>query len=619
MAYKSSSTYMTPPLRSYSPKRFSDTDGNFRNVLTSGAEYVVSYGGTSQYSRDGSGVAAVAFSIEQEGLKDLALLQAVLSRKCAEETTSICSQWSGNLHLEVEDICEVPLFKKTLKLKTTTYGPPGDLVNIESSAAAIITRPPEILACLKLRLPTRNVFVIFDSHPRPSYPDGAGMSVSTSVESTARRLTELLPTIDLQDGVLQWQAQLLANTSGHVFVPHGFDMSMATLWQRCSTEISDLRSQNEFQTNEQQRLESEVKDMEERIRRQEVQIKGAEEKLQRQARHIQQLELSPSSANDSRTPTLSRNPSPWMSQSFTPSPSRASTSAFGRSNTTPVANSGSGGSYSLHRNPPTPPFDLEDSFSYAIGLQHEFDNEDRALSAQRTELSRSVQRLFECGICMEQMPEDSIAHPDYCDHSFCRECMRRHVTSRLDEHRFPILCPTCSVGKGKDKGEVGQVSQSLALDLGLTNEQYEIWTEMELVTFSILLHCRKCERSMFVARDEHEETNIIACPLPDCNHVWCKQCQRAIDFGGPRHSCDGTSELEHLMKEQGWKHCPCTPDPSYLLVPLNFMFCCITPGCNTHFCYICGELIVKSALQQDIRNATSSHFQKNCALFAVPD
>src|SRR6266849_5644032 len=66
---------------------------------------------------------------------------------------------------------------------------------------------------------------------------------------------------------------------------------------------------------------------------------------------------------------------------------------------------------------------------------------------------------------------------------------------------------------------------------------------------------------MFVARDEHEEAKIIHCPLQDCNHAWCKQCQQSIDFNGPKHSCDGTSELDHLMKEQGWKYCPSEPVP----------------------------------------------------------
>ena len=76
---------------------------------------------------------------------------------------------------------------------------------------------------------------------------------------------------------------------------------------------------------------------------------------------------------------------------------------------------------------------------------------------------------------------------------------------------------------------------------------------------------------MFVARDEHEEAKIIACPLPDCNHAWCKQCQQSIDFSGPKHSCDGTSELDHLMKEQGWKYCPCEPVSAiFMFLAVNF-------------------------------------------------
>jgi len=57
------------------------------------------------------------------------------------------------------------------------------------------------------------------------------MTTSPSIKGIARWLAELLPTIDLQDGFLQWQAQLLGNYSGHMFVPHSVGMSMPTLWQ----------------------------------------------------------------------------------------------------------------------------------------------------------------------------------------------------------------------------------------------------------------------------------------------------------------------------------------------------------------------------------------------------
>ena len=38
---------------------------------------------------------------------------------------------------------------------------------------------------------------------------------------------------------------------------------------------------------------------------------------------------------------------------------------------------------------------------------------------------------------------------------------------------------------------VVEVSQSLALNLGLSDEQFDIWTELEMVSFSVLLSCQK--------------------------------------------------------------------------------------------------------------------------------
>jgi len=92
------------------------------------------------------------------------------------------------------------------------------------------------------------------------------MTTSPSIEGTVRRLAELLPTVDPWDSFLQWEAQLLGNYSGHVFVPHGVGMSTPTLWQavlesslaQLSTQVefADLRSQNNLLKGEQQRLES---------------------------------------------------------------------------------------------------------------------------------------------------------------------------------------------------------------------------------------------------------------------------------------------------------------------------------------------------------------------------
>ena len=536
-----------------------------------------------------------------------------------------------------------------------------ELSNLDSSAVVIITRPPEIIACLKLRVATRNVFIIFDSHPRPSYPNGAGMTVSPSIEGTARRLTELLPTVDLPDSC-QWEAQLLSNYSGHVFVSNGIETSTPTLWQAVlesslaqlsmQAEIAELRSQNEFLKGEQQRLEGEVKEAErERQSSTPSSSKASTSTLnllistlnsftstllllpsyllllpsilwglilvqparaQLALGHLDKPPTPPSDHDDSILEAM-RLQNEFDNEDRMLSAQRAELVHAGKS---PIPSSGrddsileamrlqnefdkKNGAPSAQRaelahpgKPPTLPSDSDDSILEAMRLQNEFDNEDRmfserraelvhagrspippsdrddsileamqlqneldkendapsaqraelahpgkspslpsdrddsilevmrlqnefdkedrALSAQRIELAKSAQRLFECGVCMEEMPDDSIARPDPCGHSFCRECLRGHVAARLNEHRFPILCPTCIASKGQGTEATGgtccertitliiisryvnlEVSQSLALDLGLTDEQYSIWTEMELVSFSVLLNCRK--------------------------------------------------------------------------------------------------------------------------------
>jgi hypothetical protein len=367
------------------------------------------------------------------------------------------------------------------------------------------------------------------------------MIVSPSIEGTSRRLAELLPTtVDLPDGFLQWQAQLLAGYSGHVFVPRGVETSAPTLWQAVPTpeaslaqlsmqaEIAELRSQNKFLKDEQQRLESKIKEAVAQSREQGRLIWELQQHQQQHHHQHQQQKQQFGSSSDSQKYSDNffappSQPSSLSGQSSTRSSSKASTSTLKPFTSTlnPLGpDSSSAGSSSSrplgHLSNPTtqaPPSDCDDntlSIIEAMRLQDEFDKEDRAISAQHTETAKSAQRWFECGICMEEMPYDSIARPDPCGHAFCRECLRGHITARIDEHRFPILCPTCTAGKGKGKEAAGgtccertvnlviisryvslEVSQSLALDLGLTEEQYNIWTEMEMASFSVLLSCRK--------------------------------------------------------------------------------------------------------------------------------
>ena len=90
-------------------------------------------------------------------------------------------------------------------------------------------------------------------------------------------------------------------------------------------------------------------------------------------------------------------------------------------------------------------------------LQRRFDEEDHLLAAERAELAAAAaeeqQRVFDCGVCMGTLPEESIARIDPCGHSFCRECVRGLIVSHMESRRFPVLCPMCMAEPGKNRPE----------------------------------------------------------------------------------------------------------------------------------------------------------------------
>jgi len=253
----------------------------------------------------------------------------------------------------------------------------------------------------------------------------------------------------------------------------------------------------------------------------------------------------------------------------------------------------------------------DEALAYAI--QREFDDENVRLDGELEKLKSSQRAAFNCGICFENYSEDAVARVQPCGHRFCRECLDGYAKAKVEERCFPMPCPLCMADKDRSEKSQGIVDDLLVQQLGLSEEQYAAFIEMQMASFSIVLHCRKCTNSFFVDRREYEETEIITCPLRGCAHAWCKACSQGVEIGGAPHSCDGSSELKHLMQERGWKYCPGCQTPAEKIDGCNHMTC-KAPGCSTHFCYVCGEAIIRSHSRGQIRDALQSHYAK-CRLF----
>jgi len=232
--------------------------------------------------------------------------------------------------------------------------------------------------------------------------------------------------------------------------------------------------------------------------------------------------------------------------------------------------------------------------------------------------SADVQRpTFHCNVCLETYAVDDIVRVDLCEHAFCRECLRNYISSKLKDRHFPIFCPTCMTEESTQ--DHSAINILLAQQVGIAKEECEIWSDLEMAALAIEIHCPGCNRMVSVPRQEYEETSTITCPLPNCNHRWCKTCRHAVPIGDAMHSCDGLAELDGLVKNRGWRRCP---GPGCNTIIQKARGChhmkCIVSGCNTHFCYRCGDLIVRSALPDVVNTGVRRHYRA-CQMFEDDD
>ncbi|KAF8596757.1 hypothetical protein BDV93DRAFT_527868 [Ceratobasidium sp. AG-I] len=579
-----------------------------------GEIHIISYPGTSQYSQgapSACGLAAlnairVAFDQTLQGSTGIDLVRSLSSLDTHLDATAICAHWSSRGHLEPDDLFKLPLFRQALKVydrvdKLVGFQAFLDMLNAlrmadapDDITAALLTRPPEIVSIFRIPLslpstpapnssssPTLSlthprpvakprsdscIYAIFDSHSRPEHPTGAGLTLLPSVAAAANHLTALLKVqMNTRSPALQWEAQLMAQFSAHL-------VCRAQL--RSPTEERNSRLAAVYEANAGVLRGKEAEDDAKRALGEVEELKTKVKKLERELRKAEEALASAKSK-----PTDPSQP---------PKP--------------------------LDPPKPDPLAGLSEDALFALRMQEEFDAEDLLITtlAQETEQGNT----FDCGICFETFHPGALAPMDGCDHPYCRECMRDYVQSKLTSRTFPILCPTCHAAKGG--GTQGTVGQGLIETIGLNEEQYATYVELSLASLSVMVHCRKCQRAAFVVRaDLDSEENVIHCPLPDCSYVWCKNCNRSLEGEQENHSCDGTSELKKLMAEEGWKDCPGCKTP----ISRNegcYHMTCGTPGCNCHFCYRCGALIVKSVDREEIQSAVNEHLRGKCSMFDSP-
>lgn len=313
----------------------------------------------------------------------------------------------------------------------------------------------------------------------------------------------------LNDPSLQWQAQLLGYFSGHILLPLEeepsttqilLESSMALLSSYADVasekaRVSELRQKVDELERQHRFLEERTKYIERR-RREDYDQYQKNIRLHEREREKKHNQASSRTRNNffslsSTPPILSSTQSPhaqggegsWRlverPRNGKGKQSKESNSNHGSSSpgsqiqsyASVVSNNGRSGAplpstALLHQNPTMPggfadmnPFtsDLDRDIAVALELQRKYEEENQQLVNQREILQRMQPVFFECLICFDKYPQDSVARVGACEHRFCRDCLRGHAKAKISERRFPILCPLCVADKNRvdHGGETG--------------------------------------------------------------------------------------------------------------------------------------------------------------------
>ncbi|KAI0250849.1 hypothetical protein BJV78DRAFT_1154801 [Lactifluus subvellereus] len=124
-----------------------------------------------------------------------------------------------------------------------------------------------------------------------------------------------------------------------------------------------------------------------------------------------------------------------------------------------------------------------------MSLQREFDEENLALVAERDQVVRDAERTFACNMCYRTHPEDSVTRMSPCSHEFCPDCLRTHVIWELKDTISRCCAPLPAVGFLAHFLILTLVTNAMVLELGITDDEYAVWVELEMSPISVRAFC----------------------------------------------------------------------------------------------------------------------------------
>lgn len=178
------------------------------------------------------------------------------------------------------------------------------------------------------------------------------------------------------------------------------------------------------------------------------------------------------------------------------------------------------------------------------------------LEMETTEAGESS--LSFCEICVERKESDQMFTTGSCVHSYCSDCISKHVLTRVEESITIITCP------GVNCKAVLELDICRPVLPDLVVHRWEDALCQEFINTSQRLYCPFRDCSAPLLNDNGGE-DIRESECPFCHRLFCARCNvpwhpgiECEDYQRLNEDERGTADLmvRELAKEKKWARCP---------------------------------------------------------------
>jgi E3 ubiquitin-protein ligase RNF144 len=163
-----------------------------------------------------------------------------------------------------------------------------------------------------------------------------------------------------------------------------------------------------------------------------------------------------------------------------------------------------------------------------------------------------------CNICVERKDSDQMFRNESCVHSFCSDCISKHVATKIQDGITVVSCPGL---------ECKGVLELDACRPMLSKDVLERWDEMlctALFASQMMFYCPFKDCSAMLVNDNEEGEVIRQSECPFCHRLFCAQCYvpwhpgvECEEFQRLNESERGREDLmlRELAQEKKWRRC----------------------------------------------------------------